>query len=258
MTLASHWPTFLDGAVVLGVLGCIAKAADLILDSHQQAQFQRFMDRVTLRLIDLNVIKWYPRLRNPALNIPIFLFIVGTEWLIIAKLGRNPKITENLKTLHASGWQPYAQLACFQFLIYLGIVNWLARIRRAWLFCVSTLLPGISAIPFIIISFLAMVGWMVFVSTAFKDNPTLSSPATFLAVLFGVFGLFAIAVLWLYLSGIIFCLGAIVFGLWLFVGFLRGLFWRIATYAKGAWAAAWIVVTVILAMADVYMKAKGS
>jgi hypothetical protein len=58
--------------VALGILGCVAKAADLILDSHQQAQFQRFMDRVTLRLIDLNVIKWYPRLRNPALTYRFF------------------------------------------------------------------------------------------------------------------------------------------------------------------------------------------
>jgi len=151
MTLASHWPTFLDGAVALGILGCMAKGADLILDSHQQTQFQRFMDRVTLRLIDLNVIKWYPRLREIGLNVPIFLFIVGVEWIIIARFGRNPKLTENLKPLHAGGWRPYAILACFQFYIYQVLVNRLARIRRAWVFCVSTLIPGILAIPFIIL-----------------------------------------------------------------------------------------------------------
>lgn len=251
-------PTFLDGAVVIGILGCIAKAADLFLDSYQQAQFQRFIDRVTLRLIDLNVIKWYPRLRNLTLNIPIFLFIVGTEWIIIARLGRNPKLTENLNTLHVGGWQTYARLACFQFLLYLGIVNWLARIRKGWLFCASTLIPGILAIPFMILSFFAMIGWMVFLGMRYKDNPQPMDTTVFFVLLFGVLVLFAIAVLWLYLSAIIFALGSMVFCLWLLAGFLRELFWRMTTYAKGAWAAAWIVVTVILAMADVYMKAKGS
>jgi len=93
---------------------------------------------------------------------------------------------------------------------------------------------------------------------AYKDNPQALNPTVFMVVFWGVLGLVAIAVLWLYLSGIIFCLGAIVFGLWILAGFLRGLFWRVTTYAKGAWAAAWIAVTVILAMADVYVKAKGS
>jgi hypothetical protein len=93
MTVAWQWPpTFLDGAVVIAIFGSLAKLSDLILDSHQQAQFQRFMDRLTERLIDLNVIKWYPRLRESR--------IVGVEWIIIARLGRNPKLTESLKTLH--------------------------------------------------------------------------------------------------------------------------------------------------------------
>jgi hypothetical protein len=72
MTVA--WaPTFVDGAVFIGILGTIAKLSDLILDSHQQEQFQRFMDRLTLQLIDLNVIKWYPSLRKVSFNIPIFV-----------------------------------------------------------------------------------------------------------------------------------------------------------------------------------------
>jgi hypothetical protein len=247
---------FLDGAVVIGILGTIAKVSDLILDSHQQAKFQRFMDRVTLRLIDLNVIKWYPRLRNPALNIPIFLFIIGAEWLIIARFGRSPNLTKSLKSLNADGWRPYATLACFQLVMYQVIVNRLARIRREWVFCLATLIPGISAIPFMALSFFAMVGWMVLVSQSYKDSRIVTHPIAFLAVFWGVMGLLAIAVLWLYLSAVLFALGILVSLLWLVTGFLRQLFWRVTTYAKGAWAAAWIIVTAILASADVFLKAK--
>jgi hypothetical protein len=257
MTVALHSaPRFLDAATLIGLVGCIAKLSELILDSHQQAQFQLFMDRLTERLIDLNVVKWYPRLRKAAFNVPIFLFIVGVEWVIIARLGRNPKLTENLKTLHVGGWQPYARLACFQFLIYLGIVNWLARIRRAWVFCMSTLIPGILAIPFIIISAFSMVGWTVYIGMTYKDSPQVFVDTMFMVVLWCVLGSVAIAGLWLYLSAVLFALGLIVSLLWLTAGFLRELFWRMTTYAKGAWAAVWIVVTAILTITDVFLRTK--
>ncbi len=85
-----------------------------------------------------------------------------------------------------------------------------------------------------------MVGWMVFTSQTYTDNPSVQNPTMFLTVFWGVMVLFATAVLWLYLSAILFALGGLVLLVWLISGLLRELCWRVSTHVKGAWAAVWM------------------
>ena len=194
------WPKLLDASVAIGVLGIVAKASELILDSHQQEQFQQFMEKLTAYLIDVNVVKWYPRLRQLSLNVPIFAIVLAVEWLTLSRLERNPKLVEQLHTLHANGWRPYVPLACWQFIMYLVIVHFLARIRRPFTFCVSTLVPILLAIPFFILSLFAFMGWAVFIGTVYKNDPSALNPTTFMIVLYGVLGLLAVATLWFWLA----------------------------------------------------------
>jgi hypothetical protein len=248
------WPKLLDISVAVGVLGIIAKASELILDSHQQKQFQQFMERLTEHLIDVNVVKWYPRLRQLSFNIPIFAFVIAVEWFIFSRLGRNPRLTEHLHTLHADGWRVYVSLASWQFIMYLVIVHFLARIRRPFTFCISTLVPILVAVPFFILSLFAFMGWAVFIGTVYKNDPRGLDPTTFMIVLYGVVGLLAVATLWFWLSVVLCGMGVAVTALWLLTSFLRELFWRMTTYAKGAWAAAWIMLTAILGIIDFISK----
>jgi hypothetical protein len=250
----SIWPKLLDTGVAIGVLGIVAKASELVLDSHQQKRFQQFMERLTEYLIDLNVVKWYPRLRQYSLNVPIFAFVIMAEWFMLSRLGRNSGLTQQLHTLHSGGWGSYISLACWQFIMYLVIVDFLARIRRPWIFCISTLVPIVVAVPFFILSLFAFMGWAVFIATAYKNDPGSLNPTTFMIVLYRVFGLLAVAALWFWLSIALFGMGIAVTVLWLLASFLREVFWRITTYAKGAWAATWIMVTVILSIIDLIGK----
>jgi hypothetical protein len=120
-------PAVLNWAFVLALIGSIAKVSDLVLDSSQQLRFQRFLNRVTEHLIDLNILKWYPRLREYTLSIPVFLLIVAIEAAILLQIHK-------FESPAHAGWQSYFSLALWQFLMYLIIVNLLARIRRTWLF----------------------------------------------------------------------------------------------------------------------------
>jgi hypothetical protein len=256
MTLLATSYNLLHLSVGIGLFGVLAKFSELILDSHQQAQFQNFMGKTTEHLIDLNVVKWYPRLREFTFNTPIFIVIVGVEWLILARFAHDPKIMQNARQLHAGGWRPYVSLGAWQFVMYLVIVNWLARIGRAWRFCVSTLIPGILAVPFVVFAFFALFGWIAFVGAVYKSDPQTLNPTLFKFMFFGFLGILAVAVLWFWLAGVLFVMGFIVSSIWFMVSFLRGLFWRITTYAKGAWAAFWIVITGILSLIDLLLTNK--
>ena len=252
-------PTALDIAFWIGLLVSLAKLSDFILDSAQQLRFQKFMNRLAERLIDLNVVKWYPRLREYKLNIPIFIFVFGVEWFMLWRLlSHNDKFMESTHAIHADGWRSHLTLASWQFIMYLLIVNVLARLRRAWTFCVSTVVPIIIAIPFIILSSFAFLGWAVFVSNIHKTDPQSLNPQTFMIVFWAVLGLVAAAVLWFWLSLVLSGMGIVLGVVWLFVSVLRELFWRIVTHAKGAWTAVWLLITGVLGVVELFIHFKRS
>lgn len=253
MVILVPMPTALDIAFWIGLLGSLAKLSDFILDSAQQLRFQKFMNRLAERLIDLNVVKWYPRLRDFEVNIPLFIFVAGVEWLLLSWLAsHDPK-----HTIHTDDWR-YLTLASWQFIMYLLIVNFLARLRRAWAFCVSTLLPIIIAIPFIVLSFFAFIGWAAFVSSLNKADIAKLNPQLFMTLLWAVLGLVAAASLWLFLSVVLSSMGLVVLASWLIVSFLRELFWRIVTHAKGAWTAIWLLITGVLGVLELFIHFKKS
>jgi hypothetical protein len=213
------------------------------------------LNKVTERLIDLNILRWYPRLREYKLNVPIFLFILAIEALVFS---RSEKFTASLRAQHIHGWRPYPGLALCQFLMYLVMVNFLTRIRRAWLFCVCTLLPGALAIPALFLALLLFVEFAGMVAGIQRTDPqSIISNADAIVAAFwvGVYLIVAVG-LWFWLAVVLSGIGLMVSAAHLVVNVLRGLLWRIVTHAKGAWTAVWLLITGILSVLEVAVHFK--
>ena len=56
--------------------------AEMVLDDHQQKQFQKWMDAITLRLIDLNPIRHYRRLSEKRPFMVWFGVSIACAWAI--------------------------------------------------------------------------------------------------------------------------------------------------------------------------------
>jgi hypothetical protein len=237
-------------AFVISVLVNFAKASELVLDSSQQLRLQEFLNKVTERLIDLNILKWYPKLREFRYCMPIFLIVLGLEALLI--LHGSGKIRAN----HASGpgWLSWCLLAIVQFLFYWPIVQLLARVRSAWLFCACVVSPVFLLVRAYFFSIIVFAAWMKGIGEAYLPNASHYNPKVVLFLI--VIGLifFAVASLVFVLCVALTALGVVVSLCHAAVVIAREALWRIVTYAKGAWAALCILLTVVLGFLELLVR----
>jgi hypothetical protein len=233
----------LDGAFVLAIIGIIAKVSDLVLDSSQQLRFQNFLNRVTEYLIDLNILKWYPRLREYSFNIPVFLLVVAIESAFLLH-------SDKFKPPAHAGWQSYFYLVVWQFLMYLIIVNLLARIQRTWLFCVSTLAPTVLAVPAFLFGILLFTSWAKAFTDAYHADPQHFPLKGFEVVFWAILGFVAVASIFFLLAIVLTLLGVLVSVCYFACVTARAVLWRIVTYTKGAWAAVWLLITGVLGILE--------
>jgi hypothetical protein len=247
MAMPAAAPIVLNWAFALALVGSFAKLSDLILDTSQQLRFQNFLNRVTERLIDLNILRWYPRLREFRSNIPIFLAVVAIEAALVLGSGK-------YKPHSHAGWRSYFSFVFWQFCLYLIIVNLLARIRSAWLFCVCTLVPIVFAVPAFLFGFLLVVAWAKAFTDIYNADPQntnlkgLETGFWILLVFLGVASVF------LALSLVLTLLGLAVSLCHFAIVFTRALLWRIVTHTKGAWAAIWILISGILGVLELLVR----
>lgn len=238
---------FLDASFLILLVGNLAKAGELVLDSSQQLRVQRFLDAVTLRLIDLNILKWYPRLRESKFNLPIFLLIILVQLLLIARVG---------KLSLAHGATPYVLIFTLELPVYLFYISLLSRIRWAWLFCVFTLTPMLIGFRILWFGLMVFFGWAKAITDFSHNNSQQLDLRTIEVTLLIAAFVLLFALTTFILSVVLTWLGVMVSSCYLAVIFIRGLMWRIVTYSKGAWAAVLVLVTALIGGLDALLRAK--
>lgn len=238
---------FLDVAFIVGVIGIVAKASELILDSSQQLRVQRFLDKVTLRLIDWNILKWYPRLREYRINLPIFAVIVLMEIILMAQ----PHSTRK-----PVGWRPYLLIFAIQWPIYLAYVHVLAKSKNRLVFCILAILPILVGIGFAFVAFGALLVWASVLRDLSHSNPSHINLEYVLNAFYLLLPALLIGAVLLLLTLLLTLLGLAVTGLHVAIELLRAMMWRIVTYGKGAWAAVWLLATVALGVFELATRTK--
>jgi hypothetical protein len=238
---------FLDAAFIVGIIGIVVKASELILDSSQQLRVQRFLDKVTLRLIDWNILKWYPRLKEYKINLSIFAAIVLMEIVLMAQphVARRPV-----------GWTPYLLIFAIQWPIYLTYVHVLAKSRNRLVFCILAILPILVGIGVGFIAFGAMLVWVAILRDLSHSNPSHINLEYVLNAFYVLLPALLIGAVLLLLTLFLTLLGLAVTGLHVAIEVLRATMWRIVTYGRGAWAAIWLLATVALGVFELVMRAK--
>jgi hypothetical protein len=237
---------FLDAAFILGVIGIVAKASELILDSSEQLRVQRSLDRVTLRLIDWNILKWYPRLREYKINLPIFTAIVLMEIVLMTQ----PRARRPI------GWSSYLLIFAIQWPIYLAYVCVLAKSKNRLVFCILAILPILVGIGFAFIAFGALLVWVSLLRDLSHSNPSHINLEYVLNAFYLLLPALLIGAVLLLLTLLLTLLGSAVTGLHVAIELLRAMMWRIVTYGKGAWAALWLLATVALGVFELAMRTK--
>lgn len=238
---------FLDAAFILGVIGIVARASELMLDSSQQLRVQRCLDKVTLRLIDWNILKWYPRLREYKINLPIFAAIVLVEIVLMTRphVARRPV-----------GWRPYLLIFAIQWLIYLAYVHVLAKSKNRLVFCLLTILPILVGAAFGLLAFGALLVWVALLRDLSHSNPSHINLQYVLNAWYLILPALLIGAVLFLLTLILTLLGLAVTSLHIAIEFLRAMMWRIVTYGKGAWAAVWLLVTIALGIFELVLRTK--
>lgn len=227
----------LDTATTISVIAAVTKLGDLVLDSSQQARLQKYLDKLTLSLIDLSKLSWYPYLRN--LKVVVALFILGfaiQEYVFLKYPG--------LLTIN-----PF--LDSVRFVVGLVVFAMLARkasLASSTKRFIFSLLPGFAAFP--------IFGAILFIFGEIRD--LLKSDSFFGFVMIMVAFPLALALLALLISSAGFIamltVGVLAFACYCLIVFIRGLMWRIVSYSKGAWAAILFMVTGLLGIAEVVSK----
>lgn len=229
-------------------MGIAAKASELILDSSQQLRVQRFLNNVTLRLIDWNILKWYPRLREYKINLPIFGAIVLMEILLMALRPHIPR--------RPIGWRPYLLIFAIQWPIYLAYVHLLAKSKNRLVFCILAILPILVGIGSGFIAFGALLVWVSLLRDLSHSNPSHINLEFVLNAFYLILPALLIGAVLLLLTLLLTLLGLAVTGLHVAIELLRAIMWRIVTYGKGAWAAVWPLTTVALGIFELVMRTK--
>ena len=217
------WFRFLTVATVLSILQALAKGAELLLDSEQQKTFQKAINTLTLRLIDLNPIRHYRRLSERKVQVIWLGISVLIAWTTsLASFG--------WRLLLHSGWASVYALAIpgLMYFPFRMIVSWLARSANA-------LRMIVKAMAFLLLGSAAFTAlWIEFYDDEY-------GPPLFISLPF-----FIIAAPFFYAAVIVVLIYTAQGAAWL----LKHVFWRIATSAKGAWSAFIIVLAALLAVAE--------
>ncbi|MGD0988566.1 MAG: hypothetical protein ABR874_12200 [Candidatus Sulfotelmatobacter sp.] len=221
----SHLRTLLNLLAVLAIAQAAVKGLEIVLDSRQQLVFQQLIERLALKLIDLDPIRHYLRLRETKVQLRWLAAVVALTWTIICLITLQSQHYD-LHKWWSSGtnlWRVnhFPSMSLVLYLIFCLVLWWFGRSRDTFtvLLKVGLFTMALAAIGF--------VGGMFDVYLLDKLQFTFIS-ATFF-----------------YTAGLIVVLYVTQAAVWLF----RHILWRIATDTRGAWSAFLFVVAALLALA---------
>jgi hypothetical protein len=241
---------FLDIVTAVSLFAAVTKLGEIVLDSKQQLWIQRRVDDLCLALIDMNIINWYPRLRQIRLNVPVF--IVGLIIFQLLAVTAMPRWSIFQRSISIN-----VMLLVLEFVIYWVWILIVASAETSNEFLRRSLVPGLIAYalfvgiysdyPYSLFSILAPR------LTTLDQLPVLILflgyvvVCTLLLVLPCLFAFMVCAV-------VVASLASVFFVAFLAISILRGVVWRISTYAKGAWAGLLFVLTGILGIAEIIVS----
>jgi hypothetical protein len=216
-----HLNALLNAAAILAVAQALVKALEIALDSRQKLAFQQAIDTLALKLIDVDPIRHYERLREHKVQLKWLAAVILCIW--------TSALFYSLQDFGFSvrGWWsdfPLAWFLAIPILFYPPfrvVLWWLGRSRNVYVVLMRTTVLGLIL--------LAGGGVM----EKYDGSPLISH--AFVLILGLCF--YTAAVI-----GVLYVAQAVV---WLF----RHIMWRIATDARGAWSAALFVLAVLLALA---------
>jgi hypothetical protein len=244
----------------IGVLATLLKGADIILRPKQQAWVQEKFETLTLRLDYTKPLTWYAKFKIRKNR--VVLIIVSALLYFILAIG-----------LAWRNWQPYTQynlmmVAVFTFFVVLEfmdrhrsehpIIKFLLSGQGFLIFLLRPILI-LAAGAAIILAYLAIV--TVLVWFMISDQVVI-----FIILLYGSIAILGILITFniplvqiemlAVLSLCIVCVAIFLLVTEGAIRILRGIAWRIVEYNKGAYAAIILFITIILAIIELFMKAK--
>jgi hypothetical protein len=242
MTVATHLHDVIDVGFAVGLLGALAKGGDLVLDSFQQAKLQKWMENLTLWLIDLNIVRWYPRLGGLRIASLTFALVIATEMAATLAGHVNLKPTFDGTILFLAP----------QALVFWPYTKFLSKRKSSlsfvlWNLVISVVMVAVGAGSSYAISKLLAPGpghMMISIQDYVKHH------GPFSGIIIGVVVLFALVMFSGFLAVaqglVLLVMAGVAFVAHISVEVLKRFMWNVVTYVKGAWAALWIVATVIL------------
>lgn len=218
-----HLKTLLNLIAILATAQALVKGLEIALDSRQKLAFQHAIDRLTLKLIDLDPIRHYRSLRDHKVQLKWLAAVVLFVWTLSLFITLQDVGFRGLPSLRPDFWE-VAYFLSIPFILYLPfrlVLWWFGRSRNRWIMLMKAATLGL----------ISVTGMFV----VDRYDVALLNALPSLLIL-GLFFYAAAIVGLLYMSQA---------AVWLF----RHAMWRIATDARGAWSAALFVLAALLALA---------
>jgi|CZKH01.1.fsa_nt_gi hypothetical protein len=218
-----HLRTLLNLVAIVAIAQAAVKSLEIALDSRQKLAFQHAAEALTLKLIDLDPIRHYQRLREHRVQLRWLAAVVIFAWAAALFVSLQ-EVGFDFRAWWRSGtdfwsatyflWVTIAFYLPFRVLLW-----WLGRSRNVRIMLIKA----------------ATLGVLV-AGGVFADRYNLWILDTLPATLILSLSFYSAAVV-----ALLYIAQAVV---WLF----RHIMWRIATDAKGAWSAALFVLAALLSL----------
>jgi hypothetical protein len=227
----------IHGATAFLACQCLLKFLEMVLDPRQTKSVQDACDRLTLVLIDLDVLRHYTRLKERRTQRRLFALII-IAWIaaVVAFAEHGGATISDLVAFDPqdiNDWMFVVGMLCFvvvMFFLFQFTMTWLVRTSTANAVLLKVFAVYVTSAIFILaVRYLHIQG----------------------------FGLFVVLLPVAFIGGAFFWCGVVVLTLRLaqgFVWFFRNVMWRIATHPKGAWSALVFILTGIFATVELILK----
>jgi hypothetical protein len=253
----------IESLLIVGVLVNLVKGADLILRRHQQEYVQRKFEVLAnwferTRPFDWYLIghkKWVLKRQftiqfvimiNVFLLVAISRYATWRWWVIVVVIGFNLAIITSIETLRAMSAEPQRQLSGetpFEMMFdYLKDAK--GFFEHLWKHSVLIFAGTLTGFLFWAITYLAnhSQSWIIRIPLLI-----LRIGVVFVAAALGLVAISSLFVVTLAIS-MMFCE--------IIVAIMRGITWRILEYNKGAFAAIILLLTIVLGLTELYLKAQ--
>ncbi len=262
--------------LIIGILANLLKGADLILRPKQQARVQQKFETLTLWLDYTKPLGWYTKLKNRKIKV-ILITISSLLYLSLAVVLSVTSQKNNTEILRWEDgpvyWGASSPMWLPTFILLIIVFTWdllNPRIREHPVLTYILRGPKFSLFlwrPLLVMAMAAAINLtLLTLSAAFHWSAASNRLGMWIILLYVYIALVGILYgfhvyvaeieLFAMLSLIILCLSAILLISEVILKIIRGIAWRIVEYNKGAFPAIILLVTIILGILEMYLKAR--